>query len=627
MVLNASNIDLNFLELEEQRFRFEIFRCSVDDWEPSDEDRVNFYQYPLPPDWKDYWVSLDEELGWEKLECESILDKRLTCHYLYLITSQRAIRSGHPQYGEEERKIFSRRVYTQLSESPHGDQTVWVKPFYLKSAQSFGFILDFQFKSKEERATRKTQELSLSLKHGRENRDFYVDRRSKVEVFFEKFHESLFPVESPFQVKRTLLSQPTRELATKTFELGNQRQETAPFAGVKKYGPYEEIPGELKLLFLFREQDRELSRDLFRGLRGDTFGTFPGFGKIFGVPLTNENVSGQAVDGFSKSDLEPIFTSHLLGEDGGATIPILLTPFNREGGPGDSEQYFRAKYEFLKRGLPCQVVSLPTVREQNRLKWSISNIALQIFAKAGGIPWRLRPHSKPSLILGLGQAHRKNEDDEIQKFFAYSVQTDSSGLYKDLQILGTSEGEDDYLQQLRQNISKVIVQYADEYDRFVVHSPFFLKFSEMDAIEKALKENNEYGELVFMNFNTDSYYFGYSQASGSLVPIEGSYTSIDHKEYLVWFEGLRHKDATAYKRFGRPAHVRFRYPRSDISQSTRTACLQDAFLLSGANWRGFKGKAIPISIHYARIIAQYYKNFQALGLPDIDLAAIRPWFL
>ena len=49
--------------------------------------------------------------------------------------------------------------------------------------------------------------------------------------------------------------------------------------------------------------------------------------------------------------------------------------------------------------------------------------------------------------------------------------------------------------------------------------------------------------------------------------------------------------------------------------------------LSGANWRGFNAKSMPVSVYYAKIIADYISSFDKLGLDDIEIENLRPWFL
>jgi len=55
--------------------------------------------------------------------------------------------------------------------------------------------------------------------------------------------------------------------------------------------------------------------------------------------------------------------------------------------------------------------------------------------------------------------------------------------------------------------------------------------------------------------------------------------------------------------------------------------LQDILNLTGANWRGFNAKAIPISMFYPQIISKFIKFFDQYNLDDIEFEDLPPWFL
>lgn len=58
------------------------------------------------------------------------------------------------------------------------------------------------------------------------------------------------------------------------------------------------------------------------------------------------------------------------------------------------------------------------------------------------------------------------------------------------------------------------------------------------------------------------------------------------------------------------------------------AFLQDILNLSGANWRGFNAKSIPISIYYSQIIARYTEAFENIdGYKEGSISNDKPWFL
>ena len=69
------------------------------------------------------------------------------------------------------------------------------------------------------------------------------------------------------------------------------------------------------------------------------------------------------------------------------------------------------------------------------------------------------------------------------------------------------------------------------------------------------------------------------------------------------------------------------YPDEPLTVADLQRLLQDAINIAGANWRGFNAKSMPISVYYAKLIADHYAHFREAGLADIDLEGLPPWFL
>jgi hypothetical protein len=69
-------------------------------------------------------------------------------------------------------------------------------------------------------------------------------------------------------------------------------------------------------------------------------------------------------------------------------------------------------------------VNINKIKIYKTFKWMVSGIALQIFTKLGGSPWCLVPSTEKCLIIGIGQAHRKDERGNIERYYAYSIQND-----------------------------------------------------------------------------------------------------------------------------------------------------------------------------------------------------------
>ena len=303
----------------------------------------------------------------------------------------------------------------------------------------------------------------------------------------------------------------------------------------------------------------------------------------------------------------------------------MLVPFQLGDVDGAvTGHYYRLKHAMLTAGFASQFVSIKKLVDRNALKWSVSNIALQIFAKMGGQPWKVETPEDDMLIVGLGQSTRKG-DSGVDRFLAYSVLTDSSGLYRELRFLGTSDNEDDYRSQISRNLTKLFREYRDEYSRFVVHASFTVRWRELCAIRDVIESITTDREIFVVRFNDDTQYFGWDMTSNSMMPYKGSMCCLNREEYLVWFDGVT-RERPRIGKVERPIHVKFTYPRQGVKEADRRALLESSVRLSGSNWRGFNAQSLPVSVAYAHRVARFLRGFDEVGLTAPDELPRAPWF-
>jgi hypothetical protein len=643
---SAKRIALNFLPLQDQSFRFAVFRTPYLPGATKDEVPANWLRFRLPTSpasldtdavYGDYWVSLTGHAEMEEFECEPGTNHRLTnvlLHHLLSRSCETNLDSNH--YFIDPRYKFRRyRIFFVLRTHREGKEIVWLEPYYLKSVRSFGFLIDFEFQeSGEVQNSRRVQQLSLSLDENfRSNRNFYSDRYTKLREFVSKFHSALFPLklhDLQLPVLATFQALQSQQLQQKRYIVGKDHVANSQFAGVRNSGPLQQAASDMKVFFLFQQEDRTLSRDLYRALRGETFASFPGMERMFGFRLSSENVVGVPMRDFSAKSITSAIGEMKKQAAIDRIVPLAIVPFASAGDETDDHRYHIAKHAFLEAGLPSQFVTRDLLKNKATFKWAVSNIGLQLFAKLGGQPWKVQPHHSECLIVGLSQSHLRKED-RVEKYFAYSILTEATGLYKDLQVLSSSADFGSYIESFRQNLHALIRQYWEKYEKFVVHATFSIQGQELEATQDVLRslQSSEGGGKTFvaMKFNDRSSYFGFAVAHNSLVPYESSYVRLSGSEYLVWFEGLQYHTPSIQKRIGRPMHVEFLFPREGLEPGEMRSYLQDAVNLSGANWRGFNAKSAPVSIYYAWLVARYVRQFQALHLGDINLDVPQPWFL
>lgn len=635
-------ISLNFLPLNIQNFSFRVYRREF-----QGEKRSDFSfacaKKTLPIDHnnidlrKEYWISLEEHDEFDPFNCQADHNHYLSRDYLHNLLLERCDQILKITEFYEHKDFISQKIYFIQEKHLEGDEIISFESFFLKSASKFGFLVDFNFKKKPDIPfSKKVQQLSLSLdKYGRENKSYYVDRFNKIQEFIVSNIDKIFPLalnSEPISIEKKLLQLPAKTLSKKIYIFGNDNTHNSQFMGIKRFNPLENLEGEPKIFFIFRESDRLLSLDLYEALRGKRFpNLFPGMFKMFNINLSTVNVKGIPVSNFSLDEMIIAKNKIIDSKIDCPVIAIMIAPWNEED-KESSKEYFQAKYIFIKDKIPTQVVRVHTLEKDTRLQWSVSNIALQCFSKLGGKPWIVQAKHKNCLIIGIGQSHRQtivNGKRTIEKYYAYSILTDSSGLFKEIKVLGKSDKKEDYLTQLKENINEIITENSNHFNNFVIHAPYKIRTYELKAIEDLIKNYSSRDDFRFivLKINDENSFFGFSYINNSLVPYESTYIRLSFNEYLIWFEGLQFHNPKVSRRYSRPIHIAIHYSNLELSSEERINYLQDAVNLSGANWRGFNAKNLPVSIYYTQLIARFINKFDEYGLETLELDNLNPWFL
>lgn len=635
-----ANIRLNILPISESDFSFKVYR-KLKQEDDTKEDAIYFYHLPEDSDRakrKGYWVSFIPREGFDEFKSHSFYAIGLTKRFLTEQLLNTLTTKGCPLTYNTYRRFVEERIEFTIREFAKGKQIVYLSPFYFEEQKRFGFIIDFRFsRNKDLQFDKDVQILSLSLdSQGRSNKNYYSDKFRLIQTFLNNVYYNIQTIgegESNFiHIERDLLETPIFQLNKKEYIFSNKSTANSQFQGIRNYGPLQKVNKEILFVFIFEDRFKSFANELYLSLIGKSNpGTFPGFEQMFGVVLNTSNVRQIKIEGFSNDQLLSIVNKvkvYQETEPNKKVIGIYIEDYatDKEDIVASNHYYF-LKYNFIKNNLPLQVVNYRKLSEKNSLKWSTSNVALAMFAKMGGIPWVVKPSNNNCLILGVGSSHKRNEETgEITKYFAYTVCLDSSGLYKTLEVLADEASETNYLQKLTSNLIKLFNDSKmSDYKTCVLHLPFKIKQNEISAISDAIKQVDEI-EFVAIKVNLDNKYFGYS-FHNTLVPYESSFVKLSRSEYLVWFEGLLYGKEVVDKRLANPVHIQFLNLRSQKGFDERKY-LQDVLNLSGANWRGFNAKSIPISIYYSQIIAKYSEAFEKIeGYQENSISNDNPWFL
>lgn len=636
-------IALNFLAVRSNDFTFTVYRRLLQNnelqvtnqrWLP---EVISEHQ-TRSEDAKKYEISFEPKDGFQAVVLGAWINPQLTIDTIHRALLTRVQKQDlHDRVAVPE-KAWKREVAFLLQEHEEGIREVmWCRPFDLKSIGRFGFLLKFALRVPPTAnvKVKRVLELSLTQKAGRINENFYLDQHEKIAAFLRSYYHDIGKLElhdgTVLEIENKLSLVPSFTLSTRTYVFAGGREGKNQFFGLRDNGPFQPAVKSVRLAFLFRSEDRPMSQDLFRALRGDVFTTFSGMEKIFRIPIGRNNVTGIEVPSFGRDDIHKACIALKQQHTEETVLPIALVPYSKHISDEMTLDYYRAKHAVLAERLASQFIDRNrTMGNREALKWSISNIGLAVFAKMGGVPWRIKPSTERCLIVGIGQAHRIVEG-KIEKYVAYSVLTDSSGAYEAIKVLGNSTDHQQYITSLKTNLRQIFLSHQDRYGSFVIHATFSLRKEDIRAIKDLLDEvraeEAAKSEFVVIKFNDRNDFFGFSVDHNSRVPYEGTVVALSKRQFLVWFSGLGASDSKIPRKPERPVHIDVLYPEQPLTTSDLNRLLQDAVNIAGANWRGFNAKSMPISVYYAKLIADHYAHFREAGLEDLEMEGLPPWFL
>lgn len=621
---------LNFLAVEGGLPPFTVYRKRLDS--PNEErpsDDVRRFTLPIGDNGEkraSYWVSYGPKDGYEAFSSSAEHNVHLARRVLLYALYEAADSQGK---GSEGTLRIHERLELTMQHYPEGADVFTLEPYYFKAHQEFGFIADFHFRKDPDVPFSKTvQQRSLSLtKQFRRNANFHLDKTARIESYIKRCERLLGAVvlpgnEEPLSVTRAFSPTPAFQLSPRVFRFGGGREGLAQFAGVRDHGPFGPVESAPKLLFAFLQDDRPAAIRFANALSGQKkLGIYNGFRALFRTDLSVDR-NAVVLQSFEDEEIDRVLTRAISEDPPPVTMFILPDK--------DEDRYLRIKSKFTNAGLPTQACTVPLLSSDEDLKWSIANLALQVFCKAGGQPWEVRGTSTKGLIIGISQSHKLKPGGGIDRFFAFSVLTDNNGVFRKIRVLADDENHSSYIESLNKALTRELAEAAEEFQRVVVHASFRLRGAEMAAIEGSVKAASEQAgssrAFAVFKINEDTRFFGTNPTENSLVPYDASVVPLSYNEYLVWFQGIERERKTAAKAYPGPTHIQKLWGSAD-ERTVDPDMLQDLVNLSGANWRGFNARSSPISVYYCHLVAEMIHDFQERGLPLPSVEDLRPWFL
>jgi len=294
--------------------------------------------------------------------------------------------------------------------------------------------------------------------------------------------------------------------------------------------------------------------------------------------------------------------------------------------PNESPYYF-CKAEFIKRGVNTQEVQIQQIqqflsdKDHKKPNYTDHNIALNIYAKLGGMAWTIKPsHKKNELIIGIGAT----TDKDGQPILGLTSIFRGDGKY----ILGKASSVtnmDDYKDKLEQVISSTI-ETSIQDGTLDTDEVFYLIFhifkpagrnNEIKALERVVDKFSNYSfEHAFIHIGRGHNYRFFMYDEGNQGPqfnlkrglgqnLRGTFIQINRKRGFI---GLQPNSSVFYK--------------VDIHKSSSFIDLEyiteQVYQFSEMSHTSYNTQGTPITIKYPNLMAGFVEKFNAGNLIYLD---------
>ncbi len=395
-----------------------------------------------------------------------------------------------------------------------------------------------------------------------------------------------------------------------------------------------------KCLFIFTHDDRDHANRLFLSLRNG-ISNFPGCKQLVGLSLESENVEPLRVTFKNMNDPARGFYDSINNYFGTTTgkPDFAFVIFSKRPDPRITDPYPAAKAALTKKGVPSQYVSWELLDSPNQFQYAISNIALSFFVKLGGIPWGVSIEKKvPALVVGVGGTQIEDPNSNTyRRLIGYAVCVLSNGVYLNTSFFPPAFDFEQFLASLKQGLREALTRMLDKneaVEKVTVHVSRFERRKFIDTVRETIQENDRIQtrplpyELVRLIQDSDFSVFDLAQPG--YVSEEGTVVALGTDHALLVTEGRREKSVW---RGRKPVTLEMRRDHVSSSRPRFRETIEEAFSLSTVNWRGFNTITQPMSLQYAKLLADLVGKMGKVDPEIINSLATNnslnnvPWFI
>lgn len=467
------------------------------------------------------------------------------------------------------------------------------------------------------------------------------ERSERTQRVAESLENNIFPISlggtkiyfssKPLTLKRTGTEKGsfrTYTLSEPTVEFGRGKESSDIREGVTIYGAYEGKNKDIEIVPVCLTEMRGQMAALIDRLKTGKY-KYRGAERTFHTKFAYNSIVDTSLDK-SLDECKRLISEHpdWIGNQDLNRLFLVQVPEQNYSLDDESSPYYKIKRFLLEQGIPCQMIDTPTLRNPD---WKDLNLALNIVAKCGVVPWVL-PDEIPDADFFIGLSYTQNSRKNSERQMGYANVFSKYGKWEFYSGNVKTFSFEERAVYLAQLVTETLLKLPLS-ETPMIHFHYSKKFSriERESILNAARKVKPNGIYTFVWINKDHdvrLYDNRAESDGSLS--RGSYVVTSPNQFYISTTGYN----TYRKSLGTPKMLETNTYSEDSSKNHINVDLRvianHILSLTKLNWASTDSLCgEPITTKYAGDIAYLTSAFLRQGSP-LKLHKVlesTPWFI
>lgn len=406
----------------------------------------------------------------------------------------------------------------------------------------------------------------------------------------------------------------TYTLSEPTVEFGRGKESSDIREGVTNYGVYQDTNKDIEIVPICSSEMREQMVQLIERLRVGKY-KYRGAERTFHTKFTYNGILNISLEK-SLDECKRLLSEHPEWSDNQKLNRLFLIQSPEQNYSLDDENspYYKIKRYLLEKGIPCQMIDTPTLRNPD---WKDLNLALNIVAKCGVVPWVL-PDEIPDADFFVGLSYTQNARKDFERQMGYANVFNKYGRWEFYSGNSRTFSFEERAKHLADLVTDTLQRLQlSETPR--IHFHYSKRFSriERESILNAARNIKPEGIYTFVWINKDHdvrLYDNKAESDGSLS--RGSYVVTSPNQFFISTTGHN----SYRKSLGTPKMLEINTYSEDSSKKRIDVDLRvianHILSLTKLNWASTDSLCgEPITTKYAGDIAYLNSAFLRQGSP------------